>query len=141
MNDIDFLKGCGFAPDSPAAELACRLRKLWAAGSLRLSEDEITAEMRLGELAPQWFPPEDLEPNIHEEKILAWGIVLGEYYDVLYALNPQPDWTVGELVRKASEAAEAKNTQVAGRKMKPWQEHVVALFFVLVLSFLFTGFY
>lgn len=141
MTDLEFLKGCGIAPDSPDAELACRLRKLWAAGSLRLSEDEITAEIRLGELAPQWFPPEDLNPDTHEEKILAWGICLGEYYDALYSVNPQPDWTIGELVRNVFEAAEAKNNQVVGRKMKPWQEYVVALFFVFVLSFLMTGFY
>lgn len=140
MNDLEFLKGCGIAPDSPDAELACRLRKLWAAGSLRLSENEITAEMRLGELAPQWFPPEDLDPDTHEEKILAWGICLGEYYDALYSVNPQPDWTVGELVRKVTEAAEAKN-QMSGRKLKPWQEHIITLFYVLILSFLMTGFY
>lgn len=120
MNDLEFLKGCGIAPDSPDAELACRLRKLWAAGSLRLSEDEITAEMQLGKLAPQWFPPEDLNPDSHEEKVLAWEICLGEYYDTLYSSNPQPDWTIGELVRKVTEAASKKSdvrqkTQVMAR--------------------------
>ena len=45
-----------------------------------------------------------------------------------------------ELVRKVTEAAEVKN-QMSGRKLKPWQEHVITLFYVLILSFLMTGFY
>ena len=134
-----FLQDCGIQSGTMRALLAGKLRKLWAAGSL-LREDEITAEMQLGELAPQWFPPKDLDPDTHEEKVLAWGICLGEYYDTLYSLNPQPDWTIGELVRKVTEAAEAKN-QMSDRKLKPWQEHIITLFCVFILSFLMTGFY
>lgn len=134
-----FLQDCGVQAGTLGALLAVKLRKLWAVGTF-LSEDEITAEMQLGELAPQWFPPEDLDPDTHEEKVLAWGICLGEYYDTLYSLNPQPDWTIGELVRKVTEAAEAKN-QMGGRKLKPWQERVITLFCAFILSFFMTGFY
>jgi len=136
-----FLQDCGVRSGTRDALLADKLRKLWAAGSRRLTEDDVTADMRLGELASQWFPPQDLDSDIHEERVLAWGIALGEYYDDLANLNFLPDWTLGELVRKVSDAVETKNGQESGKKLNSWQEHTVTLFGVLVLSFLFTGFY
>ncbi len=136
-----FLQACEIQSGTLGAYQARKLRKLWAAGSCRLTEDEVTADMRLGELAPQWFPPDDNDWDLHEEKVLAWGIVLGKDYDILSDLKPQPEWTLGELVRKFSDSLKIKMKQNSAPKIKPWLEYVVSLIFALVLSFLFNAGY
>lgn len=100
-----FLQDCEVQSGTIGAYLASKLRKLWALGNHRLTENEVSADMTLGELAPQWFPPGDNDWDLHEEKVLAWGIALGKYYDILSDLNPQPEWTLGELVRKCKNRA------------------------------------
>ena len=95
-----FLQECEVESGTMGAYQARNLRKLCAAGSDRLTEHEVTASMRLGDLAPQWFTSDN-----KTETLLEWTDFLGdECATLLNALQPCPDWTIKELVQKYVDA-------------------------------------